>query len=183
MSVTSTPQRIVRAVSSGSWTPSHALASYSPAPSRGVSGEGSIALVCPIMGSSRSSSGDFLHYPPPPLTYGVSAAAAAEWDSLLRPAVPTLALPSTSNVVAPVSGYASRSISGLPLSSPFSGHTEFHPSRLVVPPMVLNFDEETDDEEMTYVTTPPPKTRKTTPPDAPVASRRSARLAEKQVGK
>lgn len=174
MSLPSTPQRFARAVS-GFWTPTHVLASYSPAPSRGVSGEDSIALPCPIMGSSRSISGEFLHRPPP--TYGISTEEAAAWDAICRSTAPILASPAT------FGGGASRSISGLPLPSPFSSHIEVHPSRLVVPPMMLNFDEETDDEEMTHVTTPPPKARRVTPPDAPVASRRSTRLAEKQPGK
>ena len=178
MSAPSTPQRIARAVSSGAWTPSHFLA-YSPAPSRGVTGESATGVTprvfsetpCPIFGTTASSRSYSGMLPGPFPTLGMTEQETIEWDRICHPLVPTLALPA----LVYNSPSASRSVSGLPLALPVSHRTEVFPSVLQHPGV---FEDETDDEgEMTEVTTPPPTKRpRLEPPAAPVATRRSQRI-------
>jgi hypothetical protein len=199
MSAPSTPQRIARAVSSGAWTPAHFLA-YSPAPSRGVSGESATGVTsrvssetpCPIFGttaSSRSYSGMLPGSFPP---IGMTEQETIEWDRICHPPVPTLALPafpygspSASRSVSGVPMFTGTvpntpafrfgGGSGLPVALPMSHRTEVFPSVLHHPGV---FENETDDEdEMTEVATPPPTKRpRLEPPAAPVATRRSQRI-------
>lgn len=178
MSVPSTPQRIARVVSSGAWTPTHFLASYSPAPSRGVSGESVIGvtprvpseITCPIFGTTTPSRSISCMLPGSFPIYGMTEEETVAWNSLPKPPVPTLVLP-----VFPY-GFtnSSRCVSGLPFAPHVSHRTEVHPSVLQHPSVSEN---ETDDEdETTEVATPPAKRPRLETPATPVATRRSQRI-------
>jgi len=197
MSVPSTPQRIARTVSSGAWTPTHFLASYSPAPSRGVSGESAIGvtprvpseITCPIFGTTTPSRSISCMLPGSFPIYGMTEEETVAWNSLPKPPVPTLVLPvfpygftSASRFVSNTPAFCLRGTSGLPLAPHVSHRTEVHPSVLQHPSVSEN---ETDDEdetdtedegETTEVATPPAKRPRLETPATPVATRRSQRI-------